>query len=229
MDLDVQSRKALRRQARNLRTKGWSYEQIRTKINIPKSTLSNWFRDLPPSPHQSLTAKQLNIRRIQPLGAKANVQLRLERLLQIKDETSIELKAFSADDKANLKAMLAMLYWAEGTKNERSGLVFANTDPDLLELFLTLLRRCYEIDEMRLRARIHLHHYHPISETRKFWSKKLDIPEEQFGKVYVKKRSESKRFRRNFHGICFIVYSDTSLKNRLMFIARELKEVVCGN
>ena len=206
---------------------GWSYSQIRSKLNIAKSTLSNWFRDLPPSEHQSLEAKQLRIRNIQPLGAAANARLRQERLARVEKEALEMLSDFPKDSKPAQEGLLSMLYWAEGEKDDRRGLVLANTDPALLSLYLKLLRNCYQIDEKRLRVRVHLHYYHVASKAIQFWSDTLNIPKLQFGKIYRKKRSVSKRFRQNFQGICFVAYNDTALKNRVMFVARAIQKRYC--
>lgn len=114
------------------------------------------------------------------------------------------------------RALLSLLYWAEGMKFDGGGVNFANTDPRLAYLFITLLRKCYVIDEKRLRLRLHVHHYHNIKRVRSFWSKQLDIPESQIGRVFVKKRSKTKRFRKNFMGICFVRYSNAEVQRSIL-------------
>ena len=111
-----------------------------------------------------------------------------------------------------------MLYWAEGAKSG-SEVNFANTDPKLSLLFITLLRECFEIDEKRLRLRLHVHYYHKKKTVRKFWGELLNIPQDQFQKIYVKKRSKTKKFRQNFAGICFIRYGDVAIKDKIMQFA----------
>jgi len=121
-----------------------------------------------------------------------------------------------------------MLYWAEGTKLPKNAQIeFANTDPRMAFLFITLLRKCYTLDEEKLKARLHLHHYHDIKKAEKFWSELLDIPLKQFYKVYIKPRSKTKKFRRNFMGICFIRYGNTDLKHRILNTAYAIQEKIC--
>jgi hypothetical protein len=129
-------------------------------------------------------------------------------------------------DKAVQKLMLAMLYWAEGSKHEKvSGVRFVNTDPSLALLYLTLLRNCYLIDEDRLKIRLHLHAYHDKEKAMQFWSKMLKIPRKRFGKLYIKKRvGDQKKRRENFMGICFIYYSEGVIRKELMEMARQLPE-----
>ncbi|MEK7509863.1 MAG: hypothetical protein AAB605_04075 [Patescibacteria group bacterium] len=128
-----------------------------------------------------------------------------------------------------LKSMLAMLYWAEGTKHHRvSGLRFANTDPKMIWLYMAMLRKCYRIDETRLRVRIHFHHYHDIEKTRRYWSELTKIPLSQFGKVWIKPRSKTRKFRENFMGLCFICYLDSSIRKEILGLAYAIQEKVAG-
>jgi hypothetical protein len=119
--------------------------------------------------------------------------------------------------------MLAMLYSAEGARHKGvSGLKFANTDPKMAQLYVILLRKCYKLDETKFRIFLHLHYYHDIKKSRNFWSKSLNVPLNQFGKVYIKKRSKTKRFRKNFMGICFISYLDSNIRKEVMEIFEQL-------
>ena len=109
--------------------------------------------------------------------------------------------------------MLAMLYWAEGTKGVHSCVVFANTDPKLIVLFITLFRECYPVVESKFRGRMNLHDYHNEITVRDYWSKLLKIDTEKFNKTYWKKRSENKRFRENRWGIFFLTYISVEAKD----------------
>ncbi len=120
-----------------------------------------------------------------------------------------------------------MLYWAEGTK-VRGTLQFANTDPRLILLFVSLLRLCYKLDESKFRIRLHLHYYHKAREVKNFWSKLLNISTTQFEKTYRKSRSKEKTFRRNFGGICFIKYHSVYLKEKIIQYAYVLGEKIVG-
>ena len=121
-----------------------------------------------------------------------------------------------------------MLYWSEGSKG-KGGISFVNTDPKLALLFLTLFRKCYLIDEDKLRARLYLHYYHKIKETRLFWSSLLNISESKFGKIHIKPRSKTKKFRQNFMGICSIRYYSEDLKNEILERAYFLADLINKN
>ncbi|MDP3758171.1 MAG: hypothetical protein Q8Q86_00475, partial [Candidatus Daviesbacteria bacterium] len=89
-----------------------------------------------------------------------------------------------------------------------------------------LLRKCYKIDEEKLRIRLHLHYYHRIKTAKKFWSDLLKIPLDKFGKIYIKKRSKRKRFRKNFMGICFINYLDSNVRKEVLEIGYQLQKIL---
>ncbi|KKW38989.1 MAG: hypothetical protein UY89_C0035G0014 [Parcubacteria group bacterium GW2011_GWA1_54_9] len=117
-----------------------------------------------------------------------------------------------------------MLYWAEGAKSDMTGLRFVNTDPVLAKLYISLLRSTYALDERRIRIRLHLHYYHKHREAITFWSKLLKVPNSQFGKIYVKKRSVQRRFRKNFQGICFINYFDGAIRRELLSLGQQVAQ-----
>ncbi|MEK7165241.1 MAG: hypothetical protein AAB874_00340, partial [Patescibacteria group bacterium] len=125
------------------------------------------------------------------------------------------------------KSVLCALYWAEGSKN-RGMLNFANTDPKLLKLFITLLRQCYKLDEQKFRIRLHLHWYHKEKELKIFWSKLLNIPVSQFNKTYRKKRSKERVFRKNIGGICFLRYNSDNLREQVMHYSQAFGEKITG-
>ena len=201
----------IKNRAKRLRKLGKSYGEISKSLGISKSTLHVWLHKIKSPGFFTKKDRVEHLSRIRILAAKANKLKREERLDKIRQRVIKEVKKYDLSGLAFSKSLLAMLYWAEGSKG-RGTLAFANTDPKLALLYLTLLRKSYPIDEEKVRVRLHLHWYHPVGETRKFWSKLLRISESKFGKIYTKKRSATKKFRKNFAGICFIKYHSEDLR-----------------
>lgn len=212
--------KSLRNKAVTLRGNGLTYDGIANQLHIAKSTLSLWLRN-EPVPQKSMpeAKKQYFLLNVQWKGAAANRAKKEEMWRKLRAEAELSSKAYNSDDTALALALLAMLYWAEGTKYDKGGLVFTNTDPRLSYLFITLLRRVFIIDETRLRVRLHLHEYHDQDKAVRYWSDLLAVPVEQFQSVYIKKRNSSKKFRRNFMGICFIKYGDSQMRRKVLSYA----------
>ena|SRR3989344_4600399 len=215
-----------RKEAEDLRKTGHSYKQIYSKLKIPKSTLSTWFGSKYPGIFDR--EKQLEhlskIRKISLAVRRKKKDLEQENL---EKRINHEIKSYPTGNIGFLKSILSALYWAEGGKYHGSPIVFTNTDPKLAELFITLLRKCYDVDENKFRIRLHLHYYHPIKKTQQFWSKLLNIPLNKFGKIHIKKRSLTKKFRKNFMGICFIKYYDNMLQKEVMVLANQLHQKMC--
>ena len=211
---------AERNQAIALRTKGLTYDEIANKLGFAKSTLSIWLRDVPGPLKSTPSAKrQYFLANVQAKGAAANRAKKEAMWVRLAIEAKKASGVYKSDDLALATALLAMLYWAEGTKHDKGGLVFTNTDPRLSYLFLTLLRRTFTLDESRLRIRLHLHEYHDQAKAIAYWSKLLDIPASQFQSIYVKKRNPSRKFRQNFMGICFIKYGDSQMRRKVLSYA----------
>lgn len=202
---------------------GLTYSQIQKQFAIPKSTLSVWFNSEGRVPDRTRQLEHLKKARLK--GVETIKQGRLDRIALATSLARAELSNLNLKDKSFCKAMLAMLYWAEGTKGDTSGgPKFVNTDPVLAKFYLTLLRKAYSLDESRLKIRVHIHYYHNEVEAIEFWSKLLKVPKSQFGKIHVKKRSTQKKFRENFQGICTIIYYDTRVRRELLFLGTLIAE-----
>lgn len=214
-----------RQNAISLRSTGLTYDEISDKLKISKSTLSLWLSKVPfPDKSKPDSKKLYFLAHVQSKGAEAN-RLKKEQMWRtLKTDARTYVKTHSINDHLLSMSLLSVLYWAEGTKYDRGGLVFTNTDPKLAYLFIDLLRKTCNIDEDRLRVRLHLHYYHRKREAVKYWSNLLKVPVEQFQSTYVKKRSRSKRYRQNFMGICFIKYGDTMTRRKLLSHAYALQE-----
>lgn len=211
---------------------GLTYSQIQQQFPIPKSTLSVWFKNAGKTPDRSRQLAHLHLARMR---ARETInQGRLDRIALATEIAREAVSGLDVSDKSVVKALLAMLYWAEGTKSDTSGgPKFVNTDPILASFYLRMLRAAYDIDESRIKIRIHVHSYHNQVDVIDFWSTLLRVPKSQFGKIYVKKRSTQKKFRENFHGICTIGYYETRVRRELLslglLIAEKHKELPSFN
>ncbi len=195
------------------------YAQIQKRFPIPKSTLSVWFKQAGKKPDRSRQLAHLaSARKI------AVAVLQKKRLLRIDDATTAArqlAQALPIGNESVGKSLLAMLYWGEGGKTE-GNMKFTNTDPVLVSLFLSLLRKHYSLDERRLRVALLVHYYHDQKGTISFWSRKLKISPSQFWKVYLKPRSGRKKYRKNFYGICNVHYSSTAIQRELIILGKEI-------
>ena len=221
--------KKIKVRARELRRSGLSYGELIEKLNVSKSTLHSWIYDLKRPQYITKEQKLKHLENIRPLASIAIKKHKEDRLNKVKDRVNKEVGDYLLlKNKDYLKSILSMLYWTEGAKC-RGAISFVNTDPKLVLLFLTLFRKCYQIDEDKLRVRLYLHYYHKIKKTRLFWSNLLNIPESKFGKIYIKPRSKTKKFRQNFVGICSVRYHNENFKNEILERAYLLADLINKN
>jgi len=79
------------------------------------------------------------------------------------------------------KVALITLYLGEGSKNSaRSSLTFGNSDPKVIDLFLTLVRKCYKIDETKFRCTIQCRADQDIKALENFGAGPLKPPRAGF-------------------------------------------------
>jgi transcriptional regulator with XRE-family HTH domain len=204
-----------------LRRKGYSLREVSEKLKISKSTASLWL--------SGVEIGKNGQKRILRQKEKAIINLRKFKenqkrnyLENIKNNCDV-LKGKNRFKKNDLKIFLAMLFWGEGSKNERR-LVFINSDPEMIRVYLSLLRSSYEINEKKLRAVLHLHAYHKIFECKKFWSDLTKIDENRIS-IY-KKKNTRKRTRENYQGCISIRYGDVRILDELILIVKRFSSSI---
>ncbi len=219
------SNSALRQEARDLRAKGLTYDEIKKTIglSIPKSTLSTWCSGIKLSQNQAKRIANISKQRLvraQQLAVSANKQKREEYFSAIERKyTGIE-KAIVSDRK-NILIALALLYLAEGSKGSVSRLTFGNSDPKIIALYLALLRRAYEIDELKFRCTLQCRADQNITQLQSFWSECTGIPLIKFYKARIDPRSIGKRTEKtDYKGVCRIDYFSANIYNELQVIAK---------
>ena len=157
--------------ARELRAEAWTLDEIAAELGVSKSSVSLWVRDVEFDPRPRRTARRRGPNALQRAKAEE-----IERLLV---EGRERIGRLSERD---LLIAGTALYAGEGFKTRQVGM--ANTNPAVLRLFVTWLRRCFDIDESRLKVALYLHEGLDLDAATAFWSSLLDIPEERFLKPY---------------------------------------------
>lgn len=175
----------------SLRKKGLSYNEIRAKIPLAKSTISHWCRDIELTKEQILRLNQLKAKgsyagRLK--GSKVNQKRRAIEIAQIKEAARLEAPLLLKE-----KFWLAglMLYWAEGHKSGKVGI--SNSDPNIIEFLMEWLRRYCNVENPKFKPHLNLHSGQNEDEIKEFWSKIIKLPKERFGKSYIKKEGTGHR------------------------------------
>jgi hypothetical protein len=79
-----------------------------------------------------------------------------------------------------------MLFWAEGSKSPNH-VTFANTDPEMVALFLEFLRRCYGVTDEQVSVRVNcfLNNGLGLAQIEQWWLDRLGLPSECLRKARV--------------------------------------------
>jgi hypothetical protein len=194
-----------RERARELRAKSWTLQEIATELGVAKGSVSVWVRDVEFTPRPRNRGHSGH--QPHPLHLK-----KLAEIEQCRAEAEAEYLGMSAD---HLDAFALGLYAGEGAKTP-GAVSMANTNPLLLRLFVDWLRRSFEIDEDRLRARLYLHDGLDLEAATAYWSAATSIPERQFQRAYRAVADPSRRHTKHERGCLTIVYHCSVTHRRVM-------------
>ncbi|GGZ13601.1 hypothetical protein [Streptomyces avidinii] len=178
------ARDDLRARARELRLQGMTYDRIQLELGCSKSSISLWVRDLP-KPDRKRTKEQ----------SSAIARRGWDRTLQVREAERRETKEAASRDVGRLSERELFLvgvglYWAEGSKDKayarRERVIFVNSDPDMIRLYLAWLR-LLGIKGERLRYSVMIHETADIAGAERFWADLVGADPSQFLKRTVKR------------------------------------------
>lgn len=205
----------LKNKAFDLRKKGSSYGQISSLLNLSKSTVSLWFKDIVWSQE---VKKQLIEKSKEDSRERLNDlnNLRNKKLVQYYLEAEEEaIKEYSNLKKDKLFITGISLYWGEGDKVFKNGIVrISNIDEKLLKVFNDFLQKICRVDIEKIRADILLYPDLNPDECLKFWSKEIKIAKDRFFKsTVIQGRHKTNRLG---NGVCIISAHDKYLKKKML-------------
>jgi hypothetical protein len=214
----------LKEEVIKLRKKGKTYSEIQRILKrvIPKSTISYWCRSLPlPAGYQNKIEEynKFNLNKARKVALIIKKQKRKDYLESIIRRNKHLIAVLRNPDVA--KIVLAMLYFCEGSKTQKGSLMFGNSDPLIINLFLKLLRRCYKIDEQKFRCTLQGRADQDIKKLEKYWSRVTQIPLSQFYEPRIDPRTIGQVSKNpDYKGVCRIDYFSADIYNELKIIAQ---------
>jgi len=218
----------LKPEAIRLRKKGNSLPYINTKLQIPKSTLSYWFKniELTASQKAKLHQKWKDALVIARQGAvKWHNQQKADRLAAAKVRAMGTLAKVDIADPAILELSLAVLYLAEGyKKNPETGL--GSSDPVTLRFFLKGIETVFDYDISSVRCELYLRADQDPLTLKKYWAKELGLPLTNFKQVNLDQRSAGKKTYDTYKGVCSLRCGNIAIRRRLVFLAEEYFAII---
>lgn len=212
----------LKNQAIALRKNGLSYNEIRKKVDVSKSTLSVWLKSihLKPEYKNRLYTKQI---RMLSYGAQSQKERRKREIDNILKKADEEIKLPLAESAYRLFG--AALYWAEG--NKQKIFEITNSDPYLILFMVRWFSNIFGASPQFLRARLNIYPQQNEAKIKKFWSDITDIPIKNFGKSYIKPLSTGYKKNNLYYGtIKIYVPKGTDFRHQVFgWIQAVLKDI----
>lgn len=201
--------------AYNLRKLGKSYNFISKELNIPKSTLSYWFKYLT----WSRDMKNKNAKEVEKestnriiLMNKARKEKSVEKHEKMKKEALEEFEKYKNNP---LFVGGLMLYLGEGDKSMNTGqLRMGNIDPYVLKIFIKFIEVFCAVKHEKIRFWLLCYPDHDIEKCLNYWSESLKINRNQFYKTQVIQGKHKQK--RLLYGVGNITITDVFLKTKFL-------------
>ena len=212
----IEKNKALK-----LRQKGRSINEIATKLNVAKSTVSSWCRNVQLGPEQ---VERLSKR--QKSGSYKGRMKFLERIRgeRIKETTFLRKQGIKEIGKLNKRDLFisgVAMYWSEGyTYSGGDQVGFTNSDPKMILFILKWFKEICKIPDNRfsLQVKINKIHKNRVGRVEDYWSKITKIPLKQFNKTVLIKSKVKKIYPNSniYYGtLRIIVHKGTQLRRKI--------------
>lgn len=223
-----------KKKAISLRKEGRSLSYISKVLAVSKGSVSAWVRsvvvDIEKKNALNERGKMIAIAALAQ-HAQSRTALAINRALLIRQKAKNEIGRM---DIQTLRIVGAALYWAEGYKREYGhskaktshAVSFANTDPQMIMIFLDFLKRVCGVRNEKIRLQILVHAGTDQEKVLCYWMNITNLPKENFTKLYVRKYVERLRqFHILEHGTVQIRVYDTTLFHRIMGWISGLAEI----
>jgi hypothetical protein len=174
-------------------------DEIADRLAISRTTAYEWVRHLPVP------------RRENPMPGTLAMQARYRRIREAAyEEGAADHAALAAY--ASFRDFLT-LFIAEGTKRDRNRVSVANSDPAVISVCVTLLRR---LSDRAICCSVQVHEDQDLEAIRSFWSARVGVRPEE---IRLLRKSNSGRLAgrnwRSEHGVLTVWCNDTCLRARM--------------
>lgn len=158
-------------QAREMRARGLTYDEIAAQLGVSKSSVSLWVRDMPRTGRLSYEEyRRRNAEGVARYWA-SEAPRREARRQAVSDAAAAEIGALT--DREILIAG-AIAYWCEGAKSKpyrrKDRITFINSDAGLVRFFLRFLAEAGVVPD-RIICRVHIHESADAAKAQEYWER----------------------------------------------------------
>lgn len=167
-----------------------SLNEIVRELNVSKSSVSLWVRDV------KLTSKQRATLTARGFSVSAIEKRRLNRIANTRERHQLVIDAAKEQiwplNHYELLLVGSALYWGEGNKSSRNVAAVTNSDPDIIKIMMKFFREVCGVEMGKFRGHVHTFSHLNAKKAEKYWSSVSGVPIRQFFKTYAKPSSASK-------------------------------------
>ncbi len=218
----------LKETARQLRRKGYSIGNIESRLKIPRSTLSGWFKDI------ILSGKQRKKLYTNSKNALVTARINAVRWHNTQKENRLKialtdathtLEMIDINNTQILELVFAILYLGEGLK-KGSSTGMGNSDPLILKFFIVVLKNIYKVPASKIKCSLHLRADQNPEQSKKYWSRELSVPLSNFYSVSIDKRTQGRKTYSNYKGVCVITCGTVAIQRKVVYLSKSYCEKI---
>jgi DNA-binding CsgD family transcriptional regulator len=192
-----------RAKARELRQQGLDYEEIAAELDVSKSSVSLWVRDLPRP--ERLNYEECRKRAAEGVRRYWAVQRPIREAEREAVRAAAAAEIGELGDRETIIAG-AIAYWCEGSKNKpyrrTDRVIFMNNDPAMIRFFMHFLAVA-GVQRDRLKCTVNIHESADVAAAQRFWLDITGLEAEQFRRPGLKRHSPTtvrKNTGDDYHG-----------------------------
>jgi hypothetical protein len=190
------SSRIMRSRAMTLRGAGKTLREIGGALNISSSTAHLWTKGIKLTDLQKHVIWERHKEAFQAGRRRVALRQRQEREKEGMKYKQLGKNMVGVISKRELMLVGAALYWSEGFKRD-SRLGFANSDPEMIKLFLRWLFEVGRVpkEDVRLRVGLNIAYKDEIDKIEQVWSELTGISLKQFQKPFFQKSKWVKDYK----------------------------------
>lgn len=199
---------------------------------VPLSTVFLWTKDIVLTKIQVNRNKQVSLDRLQASRKRAQSIKKEKYVRRNEVNHNMGKSMVHKIDKQNINELIAALYWGEGFKKDRR-LGLANSDPEIIRLFIYWLVRVARVpvDQIRLRVGVNAMFKDRVDRINRYWSSTTNIPLEQFQKPFFQNTKITRVYPNieNYYGVLRVrANGQNDTFQKLLGMVERLKKETMG-
>lgn len=210
-----------KRRVIELRKIGKSYSEIKKIINVSKSSLSLWLKDVILTDEQVYGLKMKKLRAVERYKKSMSIRREERRDRCYKEQ---KRKWLPLSNREEFLAGL-FLYWGEGNKVSTSSINISNTDPRVIKFGYYWMKSCLKIPKDKIFIMLHLYTDMDVEKETNYWSQEIGMKISQFKRPYIKNSLRSDIDQKGFgHGTCGLWAFKTEIKQAILMAIQAISD-----